>query len=84
IARRVDSPHVAKAVPTPRRRSCLYTVTEYIEGQTLAPWMTDNPRPDLERVRSIVEQVARGLCAFHRLEMLHQDLRPANVMIDTT
>jgi serine/threonine protein phosphatase PrpC/predicted Ser/Thr protein kinase len=84
IARRVDSPHVAKAVPTPRRRSCLYTVTEYIEGQTLAQWMTDNPRPDLERVRSIVEQVARGLCAFHRLEMLHQDLRPANVMIDTT
>jgi serine/threonine protein kinase len=29
-----------------------------------------------------VEQIAKGLLAFHRLEMLHQDLRPQNVMID--
>ena len=46
--------------------------------------MIDNPKPDLETVRGIVEQIARGLRAFHRLEMLHQDLRPENVMIDRT
>ena len=46
--------------------------------------MIDNPKPDLETVRGIVEQIARGLQAFHRLEMLHQDLRPDNIMIDTT
>jgi serine/threonine protein kinase len=57
---------------------------EYVEGQTLAQWMTDNPRPDLETVRGIVEQIARGLQAFHRMEMLHQDLRPENIMIDKT
>src|SRR6185436_4618393 len=28
--------------------------------------------------------IAKGLLAFHRLEMLHQDLRPDNVMIDRT
>src|SRR3546814_4750733 len=44
--------------------------------------MTDNPRPGLETVRGIVEQIARGLQAFHRMEMLHQDLRPENIMID--
>ncbi|WP_256361488.1 serine/threonine protein kinase, partial [Methylomonas koyamae] len=33
-------------------------------------------------MRAIVEQIAKGLRAFHRLEMLHQDLRPQNVMID--
>jgi serine/threonine protein kinase len=55
-----------------------------VEGQTLAQWMTDHPQPDLETVRGIVEQIARGLQAFHRLEMLHQDLRPDNVMIDST
>jgi serine/threonine protein kinase len=38
----------------------------------------------LETVRRIVEQVALGLGAFHRLEMLHQDLRPHNIMIDGT
>ncbi len=84
VARRLDSPHVLKPCPPGRPRSCLYLVTEYVEGQTLAQWMTDHPRPGLETVRGIVEQIARGLQAFHRLEMLHQDLRPANVMIDRT
>jgi serine/threonine protein kinase len=55
-----------------------------MEGQTLAQWMIDNPRPDLETVRGIIEQAARGVQAFHRMEMLHQDLRPSNIMIDRT
>lgn len=84
IARRIDSPHVLKPRPPSRRRSHLYVVSEFVDGQTLAQWMLDNPRPDIEVVRGIVEQIAKGLRAFHRLEMLHQDLRPANVMIDRT
>jgi serine/threonine protein phosphatase PrpC len=82
VARRISSAHVLKPVEPVRERSHLYVVTEYIEGQTLAQWMADNPRPDVETVRRIVEQVGRGLQAFHRLEMLHQDLRPENIMID--
>src|SRR5207253_1735025 len=46
--------------------------------------MVDNPKPDLETVRGIVEQIAKGLRAFHRKEMLHQDVRPDNIMIDRT
>ena len=84
IARRLNSPHVLKPYPRTRERRFLYVAMEYIEGQTLAQWMIDNPRPELETVRDIVEQIARGLQAFHRMEMLHQDLRPANIMIDRT
>lgn len=84
IARRVNSPHVLKAALPNRRRNFLYVVMDYVDGQSLAQWMIDNPKPDLETVRGIVEQVARGLHALHRMEMLHQDLRPANVMIDRT
>ncbi len=84
IARRLDNPHVVKACPPLRQRRYLYTVSEFIDGQTLAQWMLDHPQPDLETVRGIVEQIARGLRAFHRLEMLHQDLRPQNLMIDAT
>ncbi|GAA0691216.1 bifunctional protein-serine/threonine kinase/phosphatase [Marinobacterium maritimum] len=83
IARRIDSPHVLKAVPPNRPRHYLYTVTEYIEGQTLAQWINDHPWPNLESVRDIIEQLARGLQAFHRREMVHQDLKPDNVMIDS-
>jgi serine/threonine protein kinase len=75
---------VLKPSPSARRRNFLYLVSEYIDGQTLAQWITDNPAPALETVRDIVEQIAKGLRAFHRKEMLHQDLRPANIMIDNT
>jgi serine/threonine protein kinase len=84
IARRIDNPHVLKACLSPRRRNHLYVVTEFIDGQTLAQWMIDNPKPDIDAVRDIIEQIARGLQAFHRREMLHQDLRPENIMIDRT
>jgi serine/threonine protein kinase len=46
--------------------------------------MIDNPKPGLEAVRGLIEQIAAGLQAFHRMEMLHQDLRPENIMIDGT
>ena len=84
IARRINNAHVLKPCAQTRKRNFLYVVTEFIDGQTLTQWMIDNPKPDLETVRGIVEQIAKGLRAFHRLEMLHQDLRPANIMIDST
>lgn len=84
VARRLDSAHVLKPCANDRPRQHLYVAMEYIDGQTLAQWMVDHPRPDLDTVRSIVEQIARGLQAFHRKEMLHQDLRPENIMIDRT
>ena len=83
VARRLNSPHVIAAVKTERPRNSLYTVTELIEGQTLRQWMTDNPQPSLAQVRGIIEQISKGLRAFHRKEMLHQDIRPENIMIDT-
>lgn len=82
IARRVDSPHVVKTWPGERPRTYLFVAMEFIEGQTLAQWMRDNPHPPLDSARSIIEQLAQGLQALHRREMLHQDLRPENVMID--
>ena len=84
IARRIDSAYVLKPCLQTRKRNFLYIVTEYVDGQTLSQWMTDHPKRDLETVRGIVEQIGKGLRAFHRLEMLHQDLRPDNIMIDST
>ncbi len=84
IARRINSAHVLRPHHQARKRNFLYVVTEFVDGQTLSQWMIDNPRPDLETVRGIVEQIARGLRAFHRMEMLHQDLRPENIMLDKT
>jgi serine/threonine protein kinase len=82
IARRIDHPHVLKPGGINRKKNYLYVVTEYIEGRTLTQWLRDHPQPDLETVRNLLDQIAKGLQAFHRLEMLHQDLRPDNILID--
>lgn len=84
IAQRLNNPHIVKAIVPKRKRNFLYLVTEYIEGISLNQWMIDNPKPNLEQVRTIVEQVAKGLQAFHRQEMVHQDIRPNNIMIDAS
>ncbi|TWX72793.1 bifunctional protein-serine/threonine kinase/phosphatase [Colwellia sp. C1TZA3] len=84
IAKRINNPHVAKAIIPKRKRHYLYLVTEFIDGISLNQWMIDHPKPTLEQVRSIIEQTAKGLQAFHRQDMIHQDLRPANIMIDST
>jgi len=84
IAKRLDNAHILKSPKEKRKRNFFYIVTEFIEGQTLAQWIIDNPKPGVETVRGIIEQVATGLQAFHRQEMLHQDLRPNNIMIDNT
>ena len=82
IAKRIDSAHVLKPIANARQRQFLYVAMEFIEGKNLAQWMRDNPKPNLDDVRDIVDQIAKGLRAFHRLEMLHQDLKPDNIMID--
>ena len=84
VARRVDSPHLLRLRRAGRPRQSLHVVFEYLEGATLAQWMVDHPRPPLDAVRAISGQLARGLRALHRLEMVHQDLRPENVIVDAT
>lgn len=82
VAQRIRSPHVISPWAPERPRQWLYLVTEYVEGRSLRQWLLDNPRPGLETVCALLEQIARGLRAFHRLEMVHQDLRPDNLLID--
>lgn len=82
VARRLNSPHVIRMPDHRARKSCLYHVTEFIQGQTLRQWMRDHPQPSLSEVRLIIGQIASGLRAFHRMDMIHQDLKPDNVMID--
>ncbi|MBL1320970.1 MAG: bifunctional protein-serine/threonine kinase/phosphatase [Methylophaga sp.] len=81
IGRRIDSPHVIRTIEQARPRLFLYYVMEYIEGKTLEQWMADQTEPDLTVIRNIVSQAVSGLRAFHRLDMLHQDIKPGNIMI---
>lgn len=81
IAKRVNSCHVVRPASINRPRTALYTLFEFVEGQTLKQWQLDHPNPTLEQVRDIVEQLGKGLQALHRSEILHQDIRPDNLMM---
>lgn len=80
--RRISNPHVLSIIKPTRQRKFLYYVTEYIDGITLREWMTDNPRPNVTEVRNLLKQIIAGVRAFQRQEMVHQDLKPENIMID--
>ncbi|MDX1598491.1 MAG: bifunctional protein-serine/threonine kinase/phosphatase [Marinobacter sp.] len=82
VAKRIQSPHVVRFLDPPQGRQCLYCLTEFIDGQTLREWINDNPVADPSVVRGMVRQIVAGLRALHRLEMVHQDLKPENLVID--
>lgn len=81
IGRRIDNPHVVRIVEQPRPRRFLYYVMEYIAGKTLQQKLDDEGPLSLGEVRQLLPQLISGIRAFHRLDMLHQDLKPGNIML---
>ncbi|MDQ6952821.1 MAG: bifunctional protein-serine/threonine kinase/phosphatase [Mariprofundaceae bacterium] len=82
VGRRIHNPHVFKIHHVTQHRSSLYYVTEFLDGSPLSQWILDHPNIDLSEVRRIAEQIIKGLRGFHRKEMVHQDLKPENIMMD--
>ncbi len=80
--KRINHPNVLQVLDTDRIKTSIYYVTEFIEGETLREWIDRHPKPYIREVREIIKQIAKGLRAFHRMEMLHQDLKPENIMLD--
>ncbi|MEK9713694.1 MAG: bifunctional protein-serine/threonine kinase/phosphatase [Thalassolituus sp.] len=81
IGNRVAHPNVMRVEPPLQGGRFMYHVCELIEGQSLRQWIDDNPQPELEVVREIIEQVIHGLRAMQRMGMVHRDMKPENVMI---
>lgn len=82
IGSRIHNSHVVKVIATNKSKTCLYYLMEFVDGITLNQWIKENPQPSVQDVIYKVEQICKGLRAFHRRETLHQDLRPANIMVD--
>lgn len=81
IGRRIEHPHVVRVIEQQRPRRFLYYVLEYIEGRTLEQWLDDAGPFSLQQVRQLLPQLIAGLRAFHRLDMLHQDIKPGNILL---
>eukprot|EP01093_Parvamoeba_rugata_P016123 TRINITY_DN5861_c0_g1_i3.p1 TRINITY_DN5861_c0_g1~~TRINITY_DN5861_c0_g1_i3.p1 ORF type:complete len:468 (-),score=82.57 TRINITY_DN5861_c0_g1_i3:259-1662(-) len=82
VGQRINHPNVMKVLNTADDSDFLYHICEYMDGQTLRQWLADTPDPQLSQVRNIALQMVQALRAFQRLDMVHRDLKPDNVMID--
>ncbi|WP_428820373.1 protein kinase domain-containing protein [Microbulbifer sp. MCCC 1A16149] len=82
IGLRVQSDRVVRIHRQNRQRTALYYLMEYVEGCTLESWITRNHFPKPAEAFRIVREIAEGLRAFHEQETIHQDLKPANIMLD--
>lgn len=82
IGKRVDSPYVVKVIDKPDNKSALYTIMEHVDGMTLDKWIRENPKPDINEVVRIAELISRGMRALHRKDILHQDIKPDNIILD--
>jgi protein phosphatase len=82
IGKRINNQHVVKIIAQKRPRTCLYYLMEYVPGISLDKWMEKNRFPKPKIAINIVEQIADGLSAFHKMETIHQDLKPANILIN--
>jgi len=82
IGRRVRHPNLIRLFPNRREPKFLYYLMEYIPGITLEEWIEQHKdAPDIKEVVRIIGEVIKGLRALHRKETLHQDIKPANVML---
>jgi protein phosphatase len=81
IGRRIHSPCVVKVIQQQRARTALYYLMEYVDGIGLDSWIAEHQPPSPKQSIAIVRQIAEGLKVFHNNEAIHQDLKPANIML---
>jgi hypothetical protein len=60
-----------------------YLVMALCEGGSLTKWVRGEPRPTQEEVREVGVRIADALAATHARHVLHRDVKPANILIDS-
>ena len=78
---RLEHPHVVPLYDYWRDGSGAYLVMRWMRGGSLEDALAAGPL-DPEAALRVVDHVAAALSAAHRLHTVHQDVKPANVLLD--
>lgn len=81
VGLKLDHPGVVKVIRQQRPRTFLYYLMEHLDGDSLDCYLATQPQPMRPSIAiSLLRQIADALAAFHQLGIIHQDLKPANIM----
>lgn len=60
-----------------------YIVMQYVRGRTLTSQMASSGSIDRQTAITVIRQIAQALEAAHREEVIHRDVKPGNVLIES-
>lgn len=84
VASRVNSPWVGAVVELPPdRRSHLYLVQPFYDGETLERRLLRKPAMDLASGLDIAQKLSKAVAALHRAGVIHRDIKPENVILES-
>ena len=78
---RLNHPHIVTAHDAGQVEDCHFLVTEYVEGFDLSTLVGRLGPLPLAEACELVRQAALGLEAAHQQQMVHQDVKPSNLMV---
>ena len=78
---RLESLHIVRLYQFLREGNEYFMVMEFVRGNTLAKMLAATNRLPPERAIGIVVQVLNGLGYAHKRNVVHRDVKPANIMI---
>jgi serine/threonine protein phosphatase PrpC len=84
VGARVHNPWVGRVIEQPPgRQTCLYTVMPLYQGELLETRVSRSPALGLEEGRNIALKLARAVAALHRAGIIHRDIKPDNVILES-
>jgi hypothetical protein len=84
IGHTIRSPVIARVIePEPGRRSSLYIVMPYYQGETLEARIAREPRFSVAEIVAIALPLCQAVEDLRAVQVLHRDLKPDNVMLIT-
>jgi serine/threonine protein kinase/tetratricopeptide (TPR) repeat protein len=79
--RKLDHPNIVKLLVTVEENGRHYLVMEYVGGGSLRDLIDEHARLPLEAVLNIALDLADALTRAHRLNIIHRDIKPDNVLL---
>src|SRR3954452_7886882 len=78
----IDHPNIIPMYDAGDHEGLVYIAMRYVKGPDLEKLIKDGGTRDAHEALGVLEQVAGALDAAHTREVIHRDVKPANVMIE--